>query len=184
MNCLSEERKFTNYQTFSPGVVGNIGCPITTTLLKKTDPEGDLRYAESDNNVRAGTYVQDGSSINYAGYGHGGAREQPYRKRICNGFRYQDLREPETSVIPRLNAIPMYNWKSHIAVNEAALTRGLRYEIPGGYMPENISQPRGGLYPRLVQRYEGEKYATYDESYTGDVNVRLPKDVLLGKTKS
>lgn len=160
MEYFSEIQQYRNTHLISPGGVGSVGSTIVNTRLR--DTKGDLRYANEKNSQRMGSNVQDGCIANTYGFGPSEVIDDTFsgkrRKRVSNGFRYQDLRTPDTYVDVREIAIPQYSWKSHVATTEAALTKGLRYEMPGGYAPNNIKMPRGGLYPRLVQKYTGERY--------------------------
>lgn len=176
MECLSAVQKRRPDEVISPGVVGSVGCVLSKTRLKQTDPEEPFRYAVEKDPQRLGSYVQNGSIKNYAGFGAGNTKADGHRKRTATGWRLQDLRVLPTSTMPDLLEIPYYNLHSHIATTNKANTRDLRYEMPGGYGMNSVSKMPRGLYPRIVQMYEGEEYIPKRTKLTEDY-VRSSRDL-------
>lgn len=149
----------------SPGVVGTVGDAVNGVRLKQSAPDMKMRYDKSFSGSHGalllGSNVQDGFSRSETS---GGMNATVIQKHLpcSNGFkhghgwRYQDLRAPDTLHEPLLAPTERYSWRNKIAtIYEAKRTGDMFLPLPGPYGPTSL--PRGGQVPRIVDS-SGELY--------------------------
>ena len=137
-----------------PGNVGSVGDVNVNSKLKTscTDLPRRMDPTFSGNkSLELGSIVQNGSLDDY----NGGLGPRTIDTNwdiprpvfpICNGWRIQNLQQPDNLVEPWLGELGDYSFRNKIA-RTFGRTTGFE-ELPGGY--EGYGIPRGGQLPRIV----------------------------------
>lgn len=161
MQAIVDPVYYKRTVTISPGVVGSVGDVISGVRLKQSNPDMPMRYEKEFSGREAaitGSNVQDGFSYSYSSGGGPprtlefslASRGYPNRGfKTVHGWRYQDLRAPDTTLEPVMGSTGRYDWYNKIAtVYEAKRTGDLFLPLPGPYGPTNMT--RGSQVPRIT----------------------------------
>lgn len=142
-----------------------VGDVTTGVRLRQSAPDMAMRYDKSFSGDQGalllGSNVQDGYSRSETSGGMGARvvdKHLPMNNgfKHAHGFRYQDLRAPDTLHEPLLAPTERYSWRNKIAtIYEAKRTGDMFLPLPGPYGPTSL--PRGGQVPRVVES-NGENY--------------------------
>ncbi len=157
MQAIVDPVYYKNTQIISPGVVGSVGDVIGGVRLKQSTPDMAMRYDKTFESPITGSNVQDGYSYSYSS---GGGPARTFEKTMSNrgfrtvhGWKFQDLRAPDTSMQPVTGSTGRYPWYNKIAtVYEAKRTGDLFLPLPNGYTPSGV--PRGSQVPRVTDIME------------------------------
>ena len=125
MNGIINQRHYKNTETISPGVVGSVGDTLCQVRLKHSAPDMPIRWEKwtaGKNEEYLGSNVQDGYSASFSSGGRGPVTldtEWGYSDgfKIQNGWRMQDISEPDKLVVPQDLSTPQYSWKNKLATN-------------------------------------------------------------------
>ncbi len=186
---ISAERPYTPQwlnNSIQPGPQGSVGDVNMQTRLKQSTPSFPMRWdvkTAQEREKRLGSNVSDGQWTSYDS-GGGPARlldSNWYGHRdskIAHGWRMQDLRPTDRTVMPETGSTPGYDWANRIATNyESRHTGELFLPLPGPYaigqgqvpvggngpVITNVIQPQG--YPTDVPVERGQQYQPDPERY-------------------
>lgn len=180
MQAIEHPVYYKNTVRMSPGVVGAVGDALNGVRLRQSAPDMKMRYDADFSGVAGelvlGSNVQDGYSYSMTS-GGGPARTIQNKMALSQGFkhvygwRYQDLRAPDTLHEPLLAPTERYSWRNKVAtIFEAKRTGDMFLPLPGAYGPSAMT--RGSVVPRIV-----ESAATnYDDIASGIKAGSLYKD--------
>lgn len=162
MEPITDTRKYApNFQRLTAGPVGSVGDVNLNVRLKHSMPDLPIRYDavfSGPQEVYYGSNVADGyhESFTSGGIGDapvyngnwGGHRDF----KIANGWKYQDLRAPDTLHEPILGVMPNYSYNNKIATVFEARRTGFNFlPVPGEYQIAQGQIPRGNAVPGPVE---------------------------------
>ena len=180
MQAIVDPVYFKRTERISPGVVGSVGDALGGVRLKQSAPDMPMRYEAAFAGVNTpitGSNVQDGFSYSYSS-GGGPARtlESGWANRgfkTNHGWRYQDLRAPDTTLETLTLPTERYSWYNKIAtIYEAKRTGDLFLPLPGPYEPTSLT--RGTQYPVVTERMA----PTNEFKTTPGTQKDKPKEIL------
>lgn len=164
----------------SPASVGSVGDVLTTPFLKTSCTDLPRRVDQTFAGVNSealGSNVQNGDQPSFMSGGLGGyvvdsnwGGNRSFR--YANGWKIQDLREPDKLVTPYLAPLGDYSWRNKIArTYESFKTGDLFSDLPGGYEGKGI--PRGGQMPRIVD-FSVDQSALLKNSFMPETEKKGP----------
>lgn len=138
-----------------PGSVGSVGDANMRVRYKQNMPDAEMRFEPGTSGKalsRLGSILTDGdmndgdmTRVNDDFFG--GERND----RVANGWRFQDLRIPDTEMEPIQGGTPQYSWRNRIAtVFDAKRTGEGFLPLPGPFQLGPGQTARGGSMPRTV----------------------------------
>lgn len=156
-----------DFDSIRPGVVGSVGDVNLQPKLKHSNPDMPLRWEKAfakQNEPRLGSNVQDGYKKSYDSKGRQAKSTSGYfnlegrRFKTQRGWKWTDLRAPDTFVEPRVTSLGDYQWRNKVAkVYEAKRTGNKFLPLPGAYVLPLGQVPRGGMTPVTVMADQGNR---------------------------
>lgn len=178
MQCITSPYYYSHAMVPTPGANASVGETNLSVRLKQSMPDMPFRYepwTAGINEVSLGSNVQNGQQVSYVS-GGGPARTMPQKRQklVCNGWRMQDLRAPDTLHEPLNIGTPQYSWNNKVATSYEIRRTGEKFlPLPFGYMQNAASVPRGGVVPRVT--------ATVDAGDSVDRVIQTATNPLTGK---
>lgn len=158
MQAIVDPVYYKRTQRISPGVVGSVGDAINGVRLRQSAPDMAMRYT-FENPKLLGSNVQDGNSKSMTSKGGPATVVQKHYPmaegfKHAHGWKYQDLRAPDTLHEPLLAPLEQYSWRNKVAtIYEAKRTGDMFLPLPGPYQPTSMT--RGSQIPRVVETEMG-----------------------------
>ncbi len=142
--------RWMDYESIRPGVQGTVGDIQTQVRFRNSNAEMPIRWDRAfsgKNQLRMGANIVDGDQKNY--FGNGPARtfhgEFLNKDRITpNGWSVKEVIPPARDIMPALNAVPGYSWRSKVAQTYNAVVPGTKFlPLPGEFALPPGELPRG-----------------------------------------
>jgi len=173
MNGIWTDNKPVNqWGDFRPGVVGSVGDVLPGVRLKQSAPDMEQRWERWNTmNPKLGSNVQDGYKKSFDSRGRNAKLEDSrwgYSDgfKILNGWKFQDLREPDKASEPIMAETAQYSWVNKLVSNYNAQRTGNEFPnklgnmfpAPGPYVMQKGDVPRGaGLSVQVMDHVEMEQ---------------------------
>lgn len=162
MNGIYEENKPVNqWGDYRPGVVGSVGDVNPAVRLKHSFPDAPLRFERWNTmKPRLGSNVQDGYEKSFDSHGRNAKLEDSkwgYSDgfKIRNGWKFQDLREPDKASEPIMAETAQYSWVNKLVSNYNSQRTGNMFPAPGPYVIQKGDVPRNaGLNVQTLEHVE------------------------------